>query len=96
MAEDPLPVVIRAHLHIERDLINFITATGHPQKQIPSKYAHRVQLALRLGLPTEFTKRLVFLGKLRNRFAVTPRPALSLVSSIELTRRYGKRPFFAH
>jgi hypothetical protein len=96
MAEDPLPVVIRAHLHIERDLINFITATGHPQKQIPSKYAHRVQLALRLGLPTEFTKRLVFLGKLRNRFAVTPRPALSLVSLIELTRRYGKRPFFAH
>jgi hypothetical protein len=68
MAEDPLPMVIRAHLHIERDL-NFIKATGHPQKQIPSKYAHRVQLALRLGLPTEFTKQLVFFGKLRNRFA---------------------------
>jgi hypothetical protein len=69
MAEDPLPMVIRAHLHIERDLINFIKATGRPQKQIPSKYAHRVQLALRLGLPTEFTKQLVFFGKLRNRFA---------------------------
>jgi hypothetical protein len=69
MAEDPLPMVIRAHLHIERELINFTKTAGHPQKQIPSKYAHRVQLALRLGLPTEFTKQLVFLGKLRNRFA---------------------------
>jgi hypothetical protein len=69
IAEDPLPMVIRAHLHIERELINFTKTAGHPQKQIPSKYAHRVQLALRLGLPTEFTKQLVFLGKLRNRFA---------------------------
>jgi hypothetical protein len=30
------------------------------------------------------------------RLGVMPRPALSLVSSIELTRRYGKRLFFAH
>src|ERR1700729_3367044 len=69
LAEDPLPMVIRAHLHIERELINFIKACGYPGKAIPSKYAHRIQLALKLGLPTEFTKQLVFLGKLRNRFA---------------------------
>jgi hypothetical protein len=69
LAEDPLPMVIRAHLHIERELLNFIEACGHPAKAIPSKYAHRIHLASRLGLSSEFTKQLVFLGKLRNRFA---------------------------
>lgn len=68
MAEDPLPVVMRGHMHIEAELLNFIKATGHPQKQIPAKYAHRVQLAVKLGLPNEFSKQLVFIGKLRNRF----------------------------
>jgi hypothetical protein len=69
MAEDTLPLVLRAHIHIEQELLNFIEACGHPAKTIPSKYAHRIQLALRLGLPKEFTKQLVFLGVLRNRFA---------------------------
>jgi hypothetical protein len=69
MAEDPLPIVIRAHIHIEDELLNFIKVRGHRKNQIPSKYAHRVQLALKLGLPNEFTKQLVFLGRLRNRFA---------------------------
>jgi hypothetical protein len=68
MAEDPLPVVMRGHMHIESELLNFIKARGYLQKQIPSKYAHRVQLAVKLGLPNEFSKQLVFMGKLRNRF----------------------------
>ena len=68
MADDPLPVVMRGHMLIEAELLNFIKARGHPQKQIPSKYAHRVQLAVKLGLPNEFSKQLVFMGKLRNRF----------------------------
>ena len=63
-----MPIVIRAHIHIEQEL-NFIKACGHPAKAIPSKYAHRIQLALKLRLPKEFTKQLVFLGVLRNRFA---------------------------
>jgi hypothetical protein len=48
-AEDPLPMAIRAHIHIEDELLNFIKVRGNPKNQIPSKYAHRVQLALKLG-----------------------------------------------
>jgi hypothetical protein len=69
MAEDPLPVVLRAHIHIEEELVAFITGQGHPKKAVPSKYAHRVELALKLGLPDEFKKQLAVLGALRNRFA---------------------------
>jgi hypothetical protein len=68
MAEDPLPVVMRGHMHIEAELLNFIKACGYRQNQIPTKYAHRVQLAVKLGLPNEFSKQLVFMGHLRNRF----------------------------
>jgi hypothetical protein len=56
-------------LRCASSLLNFIEACGHPAKAIPSKYAHRIHLASRLGLSSEFTKQLVFLGKLRNRFA---------------------------
>jgi hypothetical protein len=69
MAEDPLPMVLRAHLHIEEELIAFIKAQGHAEKAIPSGYARLVELALKLGLPEEFRKQLVVLGRLRNRFA---------------------------
>jgi hypothetical protein len=68
MAEDPLPVVMRGHMHIEAELLNFIKACGYRQNQIATKYAHRVQLAVKLGLPNEFSKQLVFMGHLRNRF----------------------------
>jgi hypothetical protein len=69
MAEDPLPMVLRAQMHIEEELVAFITACGQPKNVIPSKYAHRVALALTLGLPEEFRKQLDVLASLRNRFA---------------------------
>ena len=68
MSEDPLAVVIRGHLYIERELLNFIAVSGLPKNQVPSKYAHRVQRAVKLGLPNEFAKQLIVMGKLRNRF----------------------------
>jgi hypothetical protein len=69
MGDDPLGMVLRAHMHIEQELIAFITAQRHPKNTIPSKYAHLVTLALKLGLPQEFKKQLHVLGQLRNRFA---------------------------
>jgi hypothetical protein len=74
MAE--LAMVIRGHLHIEDALIDFIKATGYPTNAIPWKYAHRVQLAMKQGLPAEFTKQLIFLGKLRNRFGHNKKAAI--------------------
>src|ERR1700721_4542283 len=68
MAEDPLPVVMRGHMYIERELKDFVQASGLPERQIPSKYAHLVQRAVKRGLPNQFSKQLIFMGKLRNRF----------------------------
>jgi hypothetical protein len=68
MSEDPLAVVLRGHLYIERELLSFIHASGLPKNQVPTKYAHRVQRAVKLGLPNEFSKQLIVIGKLRNRF----------------------------
>jgi hypothetical protein len=69
MAEDPLPMVMRGHMHIQAELLNFVKARGLLRNEIPSKYAHLVQRAATLGLPNEFSKQLVFIGKLRNRLA---------------------------
>jgi hypothetical protein len=54
MAEDPLAMVIRAQIHIEEELVTFITARGHQENAIQRGYARRVELALKLGLPNEF------------------------------------------
>jgi hypothetical protein len=69
MSEDPLPLVLRGHMHIQAALTNFVRARGLLQNQIPSKYSHLVQRAVILGLPNEFSKQLVFIGHLRNRFS---------------------------
>jgi hypothetical protein len=88
MAEDPLAVVIRGHLYIEAELLNFIAASGLPQNQIPSKYAHRVQRAVKLGLPNEFSKQLVFMGKLRNRFGHHLNAKISKADAEEFAAAY--------
>jgi hypothetical protein len=69
MGDDPLGMVLRAHMHIEEELIKFIAARDHPEKDIPRGYARCVELALNLGLREEFRKQLSALGRLRNRFA---------------------------
>jgi hypothetical protein len=78
MTEDPLPMVLRAQMHIEEELVAFTTAHGHSKNTIPSKYAHLVALALKLGLPEEFKKQLEVLRKLRNRFAHRQNTAIDL------------------
>ena len=68
MGDDPLGMVLRAHMHIKEELIKFIAGRGHPENKIPRGYAHCVELALKLGLREEFKKQLSILGWLRNRF----------------------------
>jgi hypothetical protein len=88
MAEDPLPVVMRGHMYIERELKDFVQASGLPERQIPSKYAHLVQRAVKLGLPNEFSKQLVFMGKLRNRFGHHLNAKISKADAEEFAAAY--------
>ena len=72
IGEDPLGVVIRAHIHIEQEVIEFIRARSHPPDAIlaiTDSYGRRVRLALKLGLRNDFGKPLEIVGGLRNRFA---------------------------
>lgn len=69
---DALGVVIRAHIHVEHEVIAFIKARLPVPGALSLRdldYDRRVKLALALGLPDEFSKALSFLGKLRNTFA---------------------------
>ena len=69
---DALGVVIRAHIHVEHELIAFIEARlpePGALKGIGLDYDGRVKLASALGLPEEFRTALSFLGSLRNKFA---------------------------
>ena len=70
--EDDLGLVVKAHLHIEHQLLEFISL------HLPYKercdwsrigYAAKVDLALALGLPDTLRKPLVAIGTLRNEFA---------------------------
>lgn len=69
-AEDEMGVVIRAHIHIEANLSEFIDkAIPHPEllsKRMP--YESRVRLACSLGFEKEYLDSLKLLGDIRNEF----------------------------
>jgi hypothetical protein len=72
LGEDDLGMVVRAQIHIENQLIEFIRATLSPASALDAldlDYAGRVKLALALGLPPTFKPALTFVGNLRNKFA---------------------------
>lgn len=72
MGEDELGAVVRAHIHIEHELIEFIRARLSPPDALDAislDYSGRVKLAIALGLPKEMQAPLNFIGTLRNRFA---------------------------
>lgn len=69
---DPVGLIIRAHIHIERLLIEFIESSlvaPAALKSLKLDYSGRVTLALALGLPPDFDKPLRALGTIRNGFA---------------------------
>jgi hypothetical protein len=72
MGEDELGVVVRAHIHIEHELTEFIKARLYPPTALEAirlDYSGRIRLALTLGLPPELKPALQFVGTLRNKFA---------------------------
>ena len=68
--EDDLGVVVRAHIHIESKLINFINEKLTDLKTLNRlRYSQRVELACELGLNSEMKEPLKVLGEIRNNFA---------------------------
>jgi len=70
--EDDLGLVIRAHIHIEHELREFILAVAPKPGEIKFSdydYAKTLQLALALGLNPILKPGLSALGTLRNEFA---------------------------
>ena len=69
-AEDELGVVLRAQIHIEASVTEFIeTIVMDPDRLPRLRFQDRVQLACALGLKGEYFEALKFFGDLRNRFA---------------------------
>ena len=78
--EDELGMVLRAHTHIEsvlRRLIAELVADASALAQVKLDYSDKVNLAVALGLENEYSKPLLALGALRNRFAHTLDAALT-------------------
>ncbi len=67
--EDELGVVVRAHIHIEAGLRQFIDVVTPFPKLLPNlRYEQRVCLACALGLAKEYGPPLRKLGNIRNKF----------------------------
>jgi len=70
--EDDLGLVVKAHLHIEHQLAEFIASFMDSSENCDWSrvgYAAKLELALGLGLPRHLRKPLEAVGKLRNSFA---------------------------
>jgi hypothetical protein len=85
--EDDLGLVVKAHLHIEHQLAEFI------QVSMPSPdrcdwtrvgFAAKLEIALGLGLPEHLRKPLEAVGKLRNSFAHNLRYSQAQVDAVAL------------
>jgi hypothetical protein len=68
VGEDELGAVVRAHIHIEYELEQFlIAALPHPEEIGRLEYATRVRLALAAGLNRNLKAPLNSLGSMRNK-----------------------------
>lgn len=69
-AEDELGAVIRAHIHIESSIIDFVRARVHYPDDLPRlQYEARLRLATSLGLKQEYFEGLKLIGDIRNSFS---------------------------
>jgi hypothetical protein len=81
LGEDELGVVVRAHIHVEASLNEFIEAViPFPERAPNLRYQQRIQLACAFGLKEEHAPALKILGELRNAFAHKLNTALTMES----------------
>ena len=69
MGEDELGLVVRAHIYVEHELIEFIKQHCEPCAKAKEAYASRVRRAINLGLSKMLKGPLEELGSIRNAFA---------------------------
>jgi hypothetical protein len=70
--EDDLGVVVRAHIHIEHELRQFVLIAAPAPTEVNfdrMTFEATVRLALVVGLPSHFRTALAAFGSLRNKFA---------------------------
>jgi hypothetical protein len=93
LAEDELGVVVRAHIHVEASIVEFLElSVPHPQ-QIPRlNYEARLRLACALGLDQDHFHALKLLGDIRNLFSHNLSASLTDAKVNEL---FSKLPEFA-
>ena len=92
-AEDELGVVIRAHIHIEASIIEFIRARVRFPSELPRMtYESRLRLAMALGLKNEYFEALKLLGDIRNSFSHKLDASLSNEKINELFSKLGQEP----
>lgn len=74
-SEDELGLVVRAHIHVEVSLNQFLDGkvvhSSH-LKKMQLDYAQKIHLAVALGLLPKYASPLLALGTLRNAFAHQP------------------------
>jgi hypothetical protein len=78
--EDDLGLIIRAHIHIEHELREFVLAAAPSPKSVKfpeMEFEATLRLALILGLSEECRSAVAAIGSLRNRFAHTLTSALN-------------------
>jgi hypothetical protein len=69
-SEDDLGMVVRAHIHIEHELKEFVTSAAPRPDQVKfPDYDGTIRLALVLGLDATLKPALNAIGKLRNKFS---------------------------
>jgi hypothetical protein len=79
-SEDELGLVVRAHIHIEANLLELLSHLLDSPKHIEKMrldFSQRVHLAIALGLQAQYESPLLALGTLRNAFAHKPGTKLS-------------------
>jgi|GEM_PF-6249573 len=85
--EDDLGLVVKAHLHIEHQILKYIEAYMSAHSDCDWSrvgFAAKLEIALGLGLPTHLRKPLVAVGKLRNLFAHNLQYSLAEFNAIAL------------
>jgi hypothetical protein len=85
--EDDLGLVVKAHLHIEHQLAEFIQLSmPNPEKCDWTRvgYAAKLEIAIGMGLPDQLRKPLEAVGKLRNSFAHNLNYSQSQIDAVAL------------
>ncbi|WGD28707.1 hypothetical protein AncyloWKF20_12930 [Ancylobacter sp. WKF20] len=91
--DEELIIILRSHLYIENELNKIIYLfMGHLNilDIINLNYSKKIDLAIRFGLNKDYRKRLITLGRLRNKFAHNIKASLEEKDAIDFIKSIGQ------